>query len=107
MTWPHEVATVLAFLSWQMLLVGRATRVSDCWPLCSGPVLRALREEEEGGLLTLPPPRPQAAPCLMPPLPALTSETDPRPAGHGLKPHTVTTQPPPMAAPDLSPKTLP
>lgn len=47
---------------------------------------------------TTPKPKPQAAPWLMPPLTLLTSEANPRPAGHSLKPPTVTTQPPPVAA---------
>lgn len=71
-------------------------------PLYSGPVLQALGKGEGGALYSLltpaPKPKPQAAPWLMPPLTLLTSEANPRPAGRSLKPPTVTTQPPPVAA---------
>lgn len=103
LTWPHEVPTTLAFLSWLMFMLGCLTVASlSTVVLCSrlgGGVWGG------GGLFTpyLPPPttpkpKPQAAPWLMPPLTLLTSEANPRPAGRSLKPPTVTTQPPPVAA---------
>lgn len=89
LTWPLEMPTTLAFLSWQMLMVGCLSVAS----LCSSPVLW----EKVGGFMLLN--HPNAKPhlphvwCL--PITLLTSEADPKPAGCSLKPHTFTTQSPP------------
>lgn len=73
--------------------------VSDCGqPLCLA--LCSKPWGKEGLHAPYSPPKPNhKLPhvwCL--PITLLTSEADPRPAGRSLKPHTFTTQPPPMAA---------
>ncbi len=97
LTWPYEVPTTFAFLSWQMWMVGCLTVASlSALALCSRP-----RGRWRGDfLLLLPPSKPnhKLPHVWCPPLTLLTSEADPRPAGHSPKPHTVTTQPPPVAA---------
>lgn len=66
------------------------------WPCAPGP-----REEGRASYSLLAPspnPNHKLPHVWCPPLTLLTSEADPRPAGCSLKPHTVTTQPPPVAA---------